>query len=98
VRDNTALLVNNVAGVGGDEAIAILCRCKPLIRILVELLSSHDSPAVLQRLVGCVNHLSRSIEVSCHTRGLFILLPVCNALRQAACRPAVRCDFLVFVH
>ena len=65
VRDNTALLVNNVAGVGGDEAINILSRCKPLISILVELLSSHDAPVVLQRFVGCFNHLSRSVQVSC---------------------------------
>lgn len=44
MRDNTALLVNNVAASGGDEAINILCKCQSLILVLVERLSSGDSP------------------------------------------------------
>lgn len=93
VRDNAALLVNNVAGVGGDEAVTILCKCKPLILNLVELLSSHDAPVVLQRFLGCINHLSRSVEVSCPPEAFLLTLSAilsCSVLSS----PPVR--FLCF--
>lgn len=64
VRDNTALLVNNVAAIGGEEAVRVLCSCKSLVAILVDLLALHnDGPVVLKRFVGCFNHLSRSNKV-----------------------------------
>lgn len=100
VRDNTALLVNNIAAIGGDEAVSVLCRCKPLIVILVELLALHnDGPVVLKRFVGCFNHLSRSDKVcqiacdevvanilSCNVNVLHLIL--ISAFNSAVCSNA----------
>ena len=58
-RDSAGLLVNNLAGSGGDEAVLLLSNSSQLIQRLVMMLDSDDS-LELQRITSTFNHLSRS--------------------------------------
>ena len=81
----TALLVNNVAALGGEEAIRALTMSGELVRELGSWLDDAHDAGTLQRLTGCFNHLSRSAESakSLHEHGIM------DALRRLSSRPAV---------
>lgn len=90
VRDNAALMINNVAAIGGDEAVSVLCRCKPLVIILVDLLARHnDGAVVLKRFAGCFSHLSRSVQV-CSQRFLVLMHHRCRFLTWPSFLPNVQ--------
>lgn len=64
-RDCAALLINNLAGMGGDESIILITKRVSLIGELVKMLKSHDTSArQLQRVTSTFNHLSRSKQSS----------------------------------
>ena len=63
VRDSAALLINNIAGSGGEPAIVTLAQSTRLIQILVSRLVSEDS-LELQRITSALNHISRSTASS----------------------------------
>jgi hypothetical protein len=52
---NTALLINNLAALGGEEAVVALTRDETLMRQLASWLDDAHDAATLQRLTGmCV--------------------------------------------
>ena len=57
--DGAALLVNNLAGMGGLEAIMPMCKHEALMEALIERLET-GTPLQLQRVVSATNHLTRS--------------------------------------
>lgn len=59
---NTALMVNNVSALGGEEAIQALTAHGELVRELGAWLDNASDAETLQRLTGVFNHLSRSIQ------------------------------------
>ena len=69
---NTALMVNNVSALGGEEAIKALTSNGELIRELGSWLDNAHDAETLQRLTGVFNHLSRSLESAraLHTHGI----------------------------
>ena len=80
-----ALLINNLAALGGDEAARILTADSELMRELAKLLERANDAETLQRLTGVFNHLSRSVQsaTSLHAHG------VMATLRSVARRPNV---------
>jgi len=85
IRVFTALLVNNVAALGGEEAIRILTMSGELVRELGSWLDDANDAATLQRLTGCFNHLSRSPESAKSLREHGIV----DALRRLSARRVV---------
>ena len=60
---DVALLINNLAAQGGEDAVHVLTESGALMHELAHRLDSSHDAATLQRLAGVFNHLSRS-EVS----------------------------------
>ena len=56
----SALLINNLAAMGGEDAVRVLSAHGMLVRELVTWLDNAHDAATLQRLTGVFNHLSRS--------------------------------------
>ena len=56
----TALLLNNLAALGGEDAVRVLSAHGKLVRELAAWLDNAHDAASLQRLTGVFNHLSRS--------------------------------------
>ena len=56
----SALLINNLADMGGEDAVRVLSAHGMLVRELATWLDSAHDAATLQRLTGVFNHLSRS--------------------------------------
>ena len=56
----TALLLNNLAALGGEDAVRVLSAHGKLVRELAACLDNAHDAATLQRLTGVFNHLSRS--------------------------------------
>ena len=81
---STALLVNNVAALGGEHAITALTFNSELVRQLGAWLDSAHDAVTLQRLTGVFNHLSRSVESAraLHAHGIM------EALRRLIQRPS----------
>lgn len=59
---NTALMVNNLSALGGEEAIQALTANGELVRELGAWLENASDAETLQRLTGVFNHLSRSTQ------------------------------------
>ena len=60
ITQNSALLINNLAALGGEDAVRVLSAHGNLVRELAAWLDSAHDAATLQRLTGVFNHLSRS--------------------------------------
>ncbi len=56
----SALLINNLAAMGGEDAVRVLSAHGMLVRELATWLDNAHDAATLQRLAGVFNHLSRS--------------------------------------
>jgi hypothetical protein len=56
----SALLINNLAAMGGEDAVRVLSAHGRLVRELATWLDNAHDAATLQRLTGVFNHLSRS--------------------------------------
>ncbi len=56
----SALLINNLADMGGEDAVRVLSAHGMLVRELATWLDSAHDAATLQRLTGVFNRLSRS--------------------------------------
>ena len=82
---NTALLINNLAALGGEEAVGALTADDALMRNLTRLLDSAQDAPTLQRLTGVFNHLSRSEDSAKCLHALGIM----PALRRVTQRPHV---------
>ncbi len=60
LTNTTALLLNNLAALGGEDAVRVLSTHGMLVRELAAWLDNAIDAATLQRLTGVFNHLSRS--------------------------------------
>ena len=60
LTNTTALLINNMAALGGEDAVRVLSAHGMLMRELAACLDYANDAATLQRLTGVFNHLSRS--------------------------------------
>ena len=58
---NAGLLLNNVAALGGEEAIQVLSDSQDLTTGLANLLEHTEDASLLQRLTGVFAHLSKSV-------------------------------------
>jgi hypothetical protein len=82
---NTGLLINNLAALGGEEAVRALTADNTLIQNLTRLLDLAQDAPTLQRLTGVFNHLSRSEDSAKCLHALCVMA----ALRRVTERPHV---------
>ena len=80
---NSALLINNLAALGGEEAVQALTTDNSLMQNLTRLLDSAQDAPTLQRLTGVFNHLSRSEDSAKCLHALGVMA----ALRRVTERP-----------
>ena len=84
-RESAGLLINNLAGAGGDEAIVELAKDEQLIKAMLCRLDSEDS-LELQRITSAFNHISRSRASSWALRKLRVQEGLVRLLSQTRYR------------